>query len=73
MERFKIESFTSPGGDGEIIMEVHCNTDMLIAGLTKAIIEINDMSQGGYCVKNGFWLMLNREINDVLKERAEKR
>ena len=73
METFRIESVKGPTGENDLEVEIKCNDKMLIAGLTQAILHINDALGPVYTVRNGFWLMLNSEVCAALDRRTKKK
>lgn len=73
MENFKIVSTKLPSGKNDLEVVIQCNSNMLIAGLKAAILNINDATSPAYTVKNGFWLMLNSEVCAELDRRTKKK
>lgn len=72
-ELLKIVATRVTGNHAGILVKADCTGDELTQILANVIIQISDTNQSYFKVQNGYWLVLNDTVNEILKKRSLKR
>ena len=72
--RFRLELIEVDEVEKDMIFETHCNLPFMEMALTRGILQAIELvnKNNAVNVKNGFWLILQDNVNEALKAKEDR-
>ena len=71
--RFRLELIEVDEVEKDMVFEAHCSLPFMEAALTRGILQAIELVNrtGAVKVQNGFWLILQDNVNEALKAKED--